>query len=446
MDPNKRKSNPASDEGVTLVFVAISLVALLALTAFAIDFGRMWEERRQLQNGADAAALAIAEDCARNLCGGLYDEYAVAEIYVDDNARDNAANAWLIDLDLTAQTVTVHNRTEDPGGDHKFDMLFAGAVGFDGFTVGAKATVAWGGLATPVATIPIIISECEWQRPYWQGGAGGKLDPAESEPAAYHLFEEVSAGAIPPALPWTSPFPDWWTTPPVTPAAVLADWGPAPDFLDLDQDGADDTVVPSSYLALGDPAVAGPVPTVLTFHDGASTNPCAAVAGQDTNGDGMLSGGFGWLDIDESASFPCKTEVYEDLVGADPGASPSTGCDRDDLADLLLGPEINGVRSGSTVFIPYFDDEVGINGQHGQYHISGYGAFHVVGYNFGGQFVEHAAPLERDPCRPQGLRPLNWTQGNDERCLVGYFTSAIYQGPGEIGGGGHGLQVIKFTG
>ena len=94
----RRLAPLGDDAGATIVFVAVILVALLALTAFAVDFGRMWEERRQLQNGADAAALAIAEDCARGLCDGSYDEYATAEIYVDANARDGAALAWQVDL------------------------------------------------------------------------------------------------------------------------------------------------------------------------------------------------------------------------------------------------------------------------------------------------------------------------------------------------------------
>ena len=116
----------------------------------------------------------------------------------------------------------------------------------------------------------------------------------------------------------------------------------------MDQDGLDDTTSTSPLLT-----VAGPVPrpVVLTFHDGGTTDPCAAVAGQDSDGDGMLSGGFGWLDIDESSDLPCKTEVFDGLVGADPGASPSTGCDKDDLANLLLGPEVAGIRQGTTVFI-----------------------------------------------------------------------------------------------
>jgi hypothetical protein len=413
MKPSSIREN---EDGVTLVFVAVVLVGLLAMTAFAIDFGRMWEERRQLQNGADAAALAIAEDCARGLCDGSYDEYVVADDYADDNARDRLADAWRVDLDLDAQTVTVYNRTEDPGGDNKFDMLFAGAVGFDGFTVGAEATVAWGGLASPVSTIPIIISQCEYDRPYWEGGAGGSADDGP------HRFREPRPGADTPVLPWLEPYPAWYTAN-----------GP----YDMDQDGEVDTY---------------PVPVVLTFHDGGTTDDCAAQAGQDTDGDGKLSGGFGWLDIDDTADQPCVTQVFGvydpdsgeyGWAGEDPGASPSTGCDAADLEDLLLGPD----GSGSLVFIPFFNDENDLNGSNGEYKIAGYGAFWIVGYNFGsGQYQAYADPLTKAPCRPGGLRPLGWTSGNDDRCLAGYFVDVVYNGPGDIGGTGYGITVIKFTG
>ena len=310
------------EAGATLVFVAVILIGLLALTAFAIDFGRIWEERRQLQNGADAAAVAIGEDCARGLCDGSYDEYAVAETYVDANARDNAAWAWKVELDQDAQTVTVHNATEDPGGDNHFDMLFAGVVGFDGFTVGAEATVAWGALQSPPGTIPIIISDCEWERPYSQGGAGGALSPK-------HLFNEPSGTSY----PWNSPPPDWWS----------GEW-------DMDQDGLDDP---------------NPVPVVLAFHDGASTDPCAAQAGQDTDGNGMLSGGFGWLDIDDTAMDPCQVQVFGEYneetgeygwVGEDPGASPSTGGDAEALEKPLLGPA-GEAGAGKLAFNPHFPEE-----------------------------------------------------------------------------------------
>jgi hypothetical protein len=415
----KRIQNWAQDiegneTGATLVFVAVVLVALLALGAFAVDFGRMYEERRQLQNGADAAALAIAEDCARGLCGSGYDEYAVAETYVDTNARDGAANAWLVDLDLSAQTVTVHNRTEDLAGDNQFDMLLAGIVGFDGFTVGAEATVAWGyPLQFPV--IPIIFSECEWERSAdspW-GGAGGGSNL------------------------WPDP-PDYATTPYHT-MVFHNPQNPQADEPDL----------------------------------------CAGPAGQD------LPGGFGYL----ATSGSCDADVYgvevEDdafveygWVQASPGNSPD--CDAAEIASIVLDEYV-----GRTVFIPYFDEvwnkqeasqetgdpnppspcEEGPAADDKCYHISGYGAFHVVGYKFGGDGGGNDwvnilfDPPVSPPLKPGG-QPWPENQWEDKfvcvtpegpqtdatSCLMGYFVDTVYSGPADLGGEDRGVKVIKFTG
>ncbi len=49
-----------NDRGITLVMVAAGMVAFLALTAFVVDLGYLYYERRNMQNAADAAALASA--------------------------------------------------------------------------------------------------------------------------------------------------------------------------------------------------------------------------------------------------------------------------------------------------------------------------------------------------------------------------------------------------
>jgi hypothetical protein len=46
--------------GAVLVHVAVGMVALTALTALSIDYGVLWVSRRQIQNAADAGALAGA--------------------------------------------------------------------------------------------------------------------------------------------------------------------------------------------------------------------------------------------------------------------------------------------------------------------------------------------------------------------------------------------------
>ena len=48
------------EEGVSLVLTALTLLVLLALTAFVTDLGVMWTARGQAQNAADAGALAGA--------------------------------------------------------------------------------------------------------------------------------------------------------------------------------------------------------------------------------------------------------------------------------------------------------------------------------------------------------------------------------------------------
>lgn len=48
------------DRGAVLVHVAFALLALMAFSAFSIDYGVFWTSRRQAQNAADAGALAGA--------------------------------------------------------------------------------------------------------------------------------------------------------------------------------------------------------------------------------------------------------------------------------------------------------------------------------------------------------------------------------------------------
>lgn len=151
------------EDGAVLALVAIGIVVLLGSLAMSVDAGRMYNEKRELQNGADAAALAVATDCASGDCGSVAQQYGTAEQYADANASDSLAWVDDVTIDLDAQTVRVHASTEDPGGDNHFDMLFAQIVGFNGLTVGAEATVAWGAPLNR-ATLPLIFSTCEWER------------------------------------------------------------------------------------------------------------------------------------------------------------------------------------------------------------------------------------------------------------------------------------------
>ena len=56
-----------SENGVVTVIVALSIVALMTVTALTIDVGSLYEERRFLQTVADSAALAGVQELPENV-------------------------------------------------------------------------------------------------------------------------------------------------------------------------------------------------------------------------------------------------------------------------------------------------------------------------------------------------------------------------------------------
>ena len=80
------KARLHSDSGQALIWFALSLVVLLGIAALAVDVGRLYGERRRMQNAADAAALAGAHE----LCQGRADADAI-EAAIDYAIARNGA-------------------------------------------------------------------------------------------------------------------------------------------------------------------------------------------------------------------------------------------------------------------------------------------------------------------------------------------------------------------
>ncbi|MDH3730684.1 MAG: Tad domain-containing protein [Acidimicrobiia bacterium] len=168
------------DEGAVAIVVAIFAVGLIGMAAFALDTGAMYQERRELQNGADASALAIAEDCLITPVGCTFGAAdATADAYGDSNADDGASTVDELLLDPIGQSVTVRLQTEDAAGGSVLAPIFGQVLGFDGATVAAEAKAVWG-YAGAKWTVPLIISDCEWfdpLRPAIQDGPPFASDP-----------------------------------------------------------------------------------------------------------------------------------------------------------------------------------------------------------------------------------------------------------------------------
>lgn len=152
------------ERGATIVIIAMVLVVLLGLVGLAVDAGALYKERRELRNGADAAVLAIAEDCALD-ARPCTDAVATdtAETFADLNAKDGASGVDSVDLDLTAQTVRVVTHTEVAAtGSIEIEPFFMQLLGIGGTTVRGAATAQWGVPQSLDNVLPLIISDCEW--------------------------------------------------------------------------------------------------------------------------------------------------------------------------------------------------------------------------------------------------------------------------------------------
>lgn len=144
-----------------VVLVALLLLVFMGMGAIVVDIGALYAERRELQNGADAAALAIAKDCAEDgICpGDTGARHSIARKYADANASDGASNVDRAIIDEPRRQVTVDTSTARAGANiisYSFAQILTGE---DGRTVRASAVAEWG--APALATVfPFAISDC----------------------------------------------------------------------------------------------------------------------------------------------------------------------------------------------------------------------------------------------------------------------------------------------
>jgi Flp pilus assembly protein TadG len=99
-------TRPTKHSGQIMIIFALAVVVLTGFVALGIDVGYALSQRRELQNSADAAALAVAQA----MLVGTTDHDVLndtATNYIAANGFDNANVSLTIDTDATPETVTV---------------------------------------------------------------------------------------------------------------------------------------------------------------------------------------------------------------------------------------------------------------------------------------------------------------------------------------------------
>ncbi|WP_024475598.1 Tad domain-containing protein [Arthrobacter sp. CAL618] len=144
-------------DGAIAVMTALLMVLVLGMTALVVDVGMLYFERAQLQNGADAGALAIAQECAyQDLCDPTL-AASTATTLASANANDSRAAAT-VDLSAT-NTVVVTTSTITSTGEPAVQHWFAPILGIDSTEVGASATASWGS-PSKATVFPFTAPKC----------------------------------------------------------------------------------------------------------------------------------------------------------------------------------------------------------------------------------------------------------------------------------------------
>ena len=193
------------DRGAVGVLVAMMLGAgvLTGMGALVLDTGQLYQERVELQNGADAAALAVAKSCATGTCApALSAQYANknASALTGNTAASAVCGSGTLGSCPTSTGalddcpgapsgvvgyVDVRTSTKLSGGSTLLPPVFAktllGNSSYTGTKVLACAQAAWGGASSPIIiTTAFTISACEWR----QATTNGTVYQSATAPSA----------------------------------------------------------------------------------------------------------------------------------------------------------------------------------------------------------------------------------------------------------------------
>jgi len=158
----KRKRVKRRDEsGQSLIMFALGLAVLLGMAAMTIDVGLAYVARRDMQNAADAAALAGADFLLEGQSSVLAAN--AARDLALQNGYDNAA------ADVTV-TISIPPTSGPHSGDsdfvevtiaHPIDTVLASAVGVTSFDISARAVAGIDRTPKPYSIITLSETSCQ---------------------------------------------------------------------------------------------------------------------------------------------------------------------------------------------------------------------------------------------------------------------------------------------
>ena len=174
------RARSGEEDGQSLVFMALLSFFILAFVAIVVESGFVYIQRRNLQNSADAAALAGAQEL-NGTASGVLPAQTKATLYANDNLSGLAPFVPVVDGTYTSITVTVSKPSE---------TAFIGWLSFGQPTISAHATARIASYNIIRCVVPLGVQ----QSVYTTATTNYPTDPITNPPALVPLKVAVNGG------------------------------------------------------------------------------------------------------------------------------------------------------------------------------------------------------------------------------------------------------------
>jgi Putative Flp pilus-assembly TadE/G-like len=371
-----------------IVAVLVSALVLTGVAALTIDAGGVYAERRVLQNGADAASLALAQICAKDIHDALCDKTNVMA-YLEELAGENATPGHLPSIHEVCGS--------GPDAGPKF-----------GGCAGGTALIDCPVLPTPLpANVNWVQVKTRYSVPSVFAGLDDKPYNGTVQACARAAWGPAGEGQA--SLPLTFSLCEW-------------DQATAPAYVGGPRlyGSAHETFIALNYEVSPKP------PACYTYATGEYKN------GHD------FPGAFGWTDRNLDCSVDYVNGDWLTGTSSDSNGSGAKECSHDIQ-----------IKMGEDVYIPIYDcvdqdyntSRCTPTNSKANYHIFGLAAFHITAIGgFGVQLDGgNTTPALLKACKAASV---------GQKCLYGYFTQGLAS-VGTIGGPGThdlGVKVVQVAG
>jgi len=404
------------EQGAIAMIVAMlfGFGVMIGLAALTVDVGNINADRRQLQNGADAVALAVAQQCAAT---GTCDPTATnLGDLANANAADKATAIKRVDNQKPLDPTTL-----TPVTDPAYPAICGDATGLK------KCNPAWTQSMSNLQECPSTPSSGKYVRvyaetknsagdnilPYYFGAALTGISDANQQACATVAWGTLSKATV-------FPF-----------AFSACEWSVATTGQTVDPPPVAPTYPPGPPYGAANPAQAS-WQKAIVLNDNTAITDCADWQGHD------LPGGFGWVDTPS-----CNVTLSAgDWIGIDQGMGKGNNCATDitqSLHKIINIPVYDCMDDSRKRSSPCVGESV--NPSSAFYHIKGFASFYMTGIVVTGQID---IPPDFPPSTTKDPTPSEACAG---KCIYGWFLRDLIPVGGDLDGSqDFGTTFIKLVG